>query len=84
MILTNLINNKGEANAVALAALQSDDAFDQLKGGYEKINHIAYPKYPMDFLSRIKRVVWRFSNRGSNRDIAWMNAFAKTTLLITE
>lgn len=60
-----------------LEYLQSDDAFDQLKGDYEKINHIAYPKYPMDFLSRIKRVVRRFSNRGSNRDIAWMNAFCQ-------
>ena len=60
-----------------LEYLRSDDAFDQLKSDYEKINNIAYPKYPMDFLGRIKRVVRRFSNRGAKRDIIWMNNFCQ-------
>ena len=60
-----------------LEYLQSDDAFDQLKYDYDIINHIAYPEHPMDFLSRMKRIVRRFSSRGSNRDFIWMNTFCE-------
>lgn len=60
-----------------LEYLQSDDAFVQLKIDFEKINKIAYPEYPMSFLKRIKRVIRRFSSRGSNRDITWMNNFCQ-------
>ena len=56
--------------------LQSKD-YDKLKADYDKINKAAYPKYPMDFLSRIKRVVRRFSSYGSDRDIKWMGEFCK-------
>lgn len=38
---------------------------------------IAYPRYPMGFLGRIKRVVRRFSSRGTSRDITWMHDFCQ-------
>ena len=56
--------------------LKSND-YGKLKEDYDKINKVAYPKYPMDFLSRIKRVVRRFSRHGSDRDIKWMGEFCK-------
>lgn len=54
--------------------LQSGD-YDNFKNDYDKINKVAYPKYPMDFLSRIKRVVRRFGKYGSDRDKKWMKNF---------
>lgn len=60
-----------------LEYLQSNDAFDKFKHDYETINNTAYPKYPMNFISRTKRIVRRFSNRGTKRDITWMNTFCK-------
>lgn len=60
-----------------LEYLQSEDDFQQFKSDYDKINSIAYPKYPMNFLSRVKRVVRRFSSQGTNRDIQWMNDFCQ-------
>ena len=56
--------------------LQSKN-YDKLKSDYDKINKVAYPKYPMDFLGRIRRVVRRFSSHGSDRDIKWMGEFCK-------
>lgn len=57
--------------------LQSDDAFEIFKNDYDKINQTAYPKHPMDFISRIKRVVRRFSRHGTKRDRAWMDNFCQ-------
>ncbi len=57
-----------------LEYLQSGD-YDCFKDDYEKINMIAYPKHPMDFVSRIKRVVRRFSKQGTDRDKQWMSNF---------
>lgn len=57
--------------------LQSGD-YDNFKNDYDKINKAAYPKYPMDFLSRIKRVVRRFGKYGSDRDKKWMKNFCNT------
>lgn len=54
--------------------LQSED-YEKLKEDYDKINKTAYPKHPMDFVSRIKRVVHRFSRHGSDRDKKWMREF---------
>lgn len=54
--------------------LQLND-YDKLKEDYDLINEIAYPKHPMNFISRIKRVVRRFSKNGSDRDIKWMRDF---------
>lgn len=56
--------------------LQSGD-YNIFKNDYDKINKVAYPKYPMDFASRIKRVVRRFGKHGSDRDKEWMNNFCK-------
>lgn len=62
-----------------LEYLLSDDDFEGLKKEYEYINHIAYPERPMNFLSRIKRVVRRFTHRkGTNRDILWMKEFCQS------
>lgn len=58
-----------------LEYLESNDDFDRLKNEYEHINHIAYPERPMNFISRIKRVVRRFSSHGTNRDFVWMRSF---------
>lgn len=60
-----------------LEYLWSDDDFKQFKSDFEKINVIAYPRYPMGFLGRIKRVVRRFSSRGTSRDITWMHDFCQ-------
>lgn len=57
--------------------LQSDDAFDDFFKEYNHINKIAYPNRPMGFVSRIKRVVRRFSRRGTKRDMKWMDNFCK-------
>ena len=58
--------------------LQSDDDYDKLKEDFDVINKAAYPQYPMEFVSRIKRVVRRFSRNGSDRDIKWMRDFCNT------
>ena len=57
--------------------LVSEDNFEQLLNEYNYINRIAYPKHPMSFNNRIKRVVGRFSSRGTKRDTIWMNNFCK-------
>lgn len=54
--------------------LQSGD-YDNFKNDFDEINKAAYPQYPMDFLSRIKRVVRRFGKYGSERDKNWMIDF---------
>lgn len=66
-----------------LEYLKSDDAFDEFVESYEKINKVAYPKRPMSFLSRIKRVIARFSpRRGTKRDIRWMMEFCERNAII--
>lgn len=57
-----------------LEYLQSDN-FDELRGDFEYINHIAYSEYPIKFVERIKRTVRRFSKNGTERDIQWIKAF---------
>ena len=66
-----------------LEYLKSDDAFDEFVTSYDKINMLAYPKRPMSFLSRIKRVISRFSNkRGVKRDVKWMMEFCERNAII--
>lgn len=57
--------------------LQSDDAFEDFLNEYNHINEIAYPDRPMNFVSRMKRVVRRFGHHGTNRDVTWMDGFCK-------
>ena len=61
-----------------LKYLESDDDFELFHDEFEAINIIAYPTYPMTFLSRIKRVVRRFSKRGTERDRNWMQEFCES------
>ena len=58
-----------------LQYLESDNDFCALQEQFEHINNIAYPEYPMSFLSRIKRVVKRFGKNGTNRDQKWLESF---------
>lgn len=60
-----------------LEYLQSNDAFNDFKNSYDKINTIAYPVHPMSFVKRIKRVIRRFGQHGTRRDIKWMNEFCQ-------
>lgn len=64
-----------------LEYLQSDDAFDEFLRNYNKINNMAYPDYPMRFVSRIKRVVHRFGRYGTDRDQKWMCNFCKNNFI---
>ena len=61
-----------------LKYLQSDDDFELFQTEFESINVIAYPTYPMTFLNRVKRVVRRFSKRGTERDRNWMQEFCES------
>ena len=61
-----------------LKYLESDDDFELFHDEFEAINIIAYPTYPLTFLSRIKRVVRRFSKRGTERDRNWMQEFCES------
>lgn len=58
-----------------LEYLESDDDFEAFWKNYDQINKIAYPEYPMNFLGRMKRVVRRFSLKGTKRDLNWMKDF---------
>ncbi len=57
--------------------IRSNDDFAKFKSDYDLINITAYPDHPMDFQSRIKRVVRRFSKHGTERDIEWINSFCR-------
>jgi predicted nucleic acid-binding protein len=60
-----------------LQYLESDDDYDTFLNSFQKVNCISFSK-PMGFVSRIKRVVKRFSSNGSKRDYSWMIEFCKS------
>jgi len=59
---------------IFLNYIESKIDHNQLKENFDTVNITSFEK-PMDFSGRISRVVRRFSSKGTDRDISWMNDF---------
>lgn len=57
-----------------LQYLESDNDYNTFESSFQKVNTVSFG-HPMSFVSRIKRVVKRFSSKGSQRDQEWITKF---------